>query len=557
MKEGKEQTFHYSWRFYSLVFLLICILMVLLWRMVDLTIIDRQFLQQQGNARSLRDVKIPAYRGMIADRNGVPLAVSTPVEAVWVNPQELELTPVKAKALSQLLDVPTKLIRQRATQSTDKEFVYLKRGIVPAIAKRVKDLNIRGVYLQGEFKRFYPEGEATSHILGFTNIDDSGQEGLELAYNDWLEGKPGKKRVIKDRLGHIISDEVRIREPRPGQNLVLSIDKRLQYIAYQELKDSVEKYDAVSGSIVVLDAKTGEILAMTNLPSFNPNIRPGNNDGRYRNRAVTDVFEPGSVIKAFSIASVLESGKYTANSVIDTRPSWMMVDGNTIRDDRANGVINVTQILQKSSNVGVTKLTLSLPAKHLIDVLRGVGFGQRSGSGFPGESAGVLVDHPKWRPFVLATLGFGYGLSVTTLQLAHAYTVFAQHGKLLPVSLLRKNVPPKGTPVIKPDVADTVLKMLETVVEDNGTGKRAKVKGYRIAGKTGTARIANAQGYASDRHVATFVGMAPASDPRLVIAVMINDPRAGKYYGGLIAAPLFSKVMARSLRTLGIAPDKA
>lgn len=545
----------FTWRYVFLIFVLIVCGAGLMWRMVDLTVIDQAFLQDQGDARAIRTIETPAYRGMITDRNGEPLAISTPVQSVWANPQDFDFQNKKIPQLARLLNIQAARIKRSLKRAGKREFVYLRRGLAPAKAKKIKALNIPGVNLQREFKRFYPEGEITAHILGFTNVDDDGQEGLELEYNNWLQGAPGVKRVLKDRLGHIVENIATVKEPRPGHNLVLSIDRRIQYLAYRALKKAVTENKAVSGSVVVLDPLTGEVLAMVNQPSYNPNQRPKVHDGRYRNRAVTDVFEPGSVIKAFSIASALDSGKYTPKTMIDTNPSFLKVDGNLIRDDRDNGVITVTQVLKRSSNVGVTKMTISLPPEQLWGLLNRVGFGERTDSGFPGESAGVLVNHRIWRPFVLATLAFGYGISVTPLQLAHGYTVFADKGKLMPVSLLRVNKVPKGKQAMDPTVAKQMLHMLHAVVESGGTGTRARIQGYTVAGKTGTARIAGAHGYKKNHHVATFVGIAPVSKPRLVVAVMINDPRGGKYYGGVIAAPVFADVMEGALRILDVPPD--
>ncbi len=544
----------YRWRYLTVVFVMTLAVVGLLWRMVDLTVIDRLFLQNQGDARSIRMVSLPAYRGMISDRNGEPLAISTPVQSVWANPKEFDHKDSTLFKLAKLLNTPVRSIRKRILAANAREFIYLKRGLNPNIAAQIKALNIPGINLEREFRRFYPEGEITSHIIGFTNIDDSGQEGLELAYDQWLQGVQGRKRVLKDRLGHIVQDIALIKEPSPGHNLTLSIDRRIQYLAYRALKKAVEKNKVKSGSVVVLDARTGEVLALVNQPTYNPNRRPKIHDGRYRNRAVTDNFEPGSVIKAFTVASALESGQFNPDTIIDTSPSWLSVGGNMIRDDRDNGPISVTQVLQRSSNVGVTKMTLSLPPEKLINFFSRVGFGETTGSDFPGESSGVLNHKAIIRPFDLATIGFGYGLSVTNLQLAHAYGLFANHGKLAPISFLRVSNRPQSQSVISPKIADEMLTMLAAVVE-GGTGKRARVRGYRVAGKTGTARIAGPNGYQKDHHVATFVGIAPVRDPRFVVSVVLNDPQGGRYYGGLIAAPIFSEVMAGALRIENILPD--
>lgn len=529
--------------------------MGLVWRMVDLTVLDRAFLKKQGDARTIRNIKTPAYRGMITDRNGEPLAISTPVDSVWVNPKDFDLNDTHLPQLARYLEFSIAQIKRRVRKSHEKEFVYLKRAINPHIGKQIRDLKMPGIYLQREFRRYYPEGEVMAHALGFTNIDDNGQEGVELAYNSWLKGRAGRKRVLKDRLGHIIANVQTTAEPMPGNNLTLSLDRRIQYAAYRELKNSVKKNKAASGSIVVLDVKTGEILAMANAPSFNPNSHKKRHDRRYRNRAVTDMFEPGSVIKAFTIASALESKKYQPDSLINTSPGRMLVDGNVIRDHRSFGELTVTQVLKRSSNVGVAKMVLSLPSEKMTNLLRLSGFGEKTDVAFPGESPGLLQEKRVWRPFVLATLGFGYGLSVTPLQLAHAYTIFGNDGRLSPASLLRVNEPTRARQVISKVTAQRVLKMLTAVVEEGGTGTNAKINGYLVAGKTGTARMVGPNGYEKDHHVASFIGIAPAKHPKILVLVVINDPQAGRYYGGVVAAPVFAKVMADSLRILNIYPS--
>lgn len=551
---AKKQIF--NWRFYFVVLVLLLCTVGLVWRMVHLTVINRDFLKHQGDVRSLRIIKTPAYRGMITDRQGEPLAISTPVDSVWVNPQDFSASSEALKRLSSLLKISNYYLKKRLRDSKQREFVYIKRGILPDVASKIKQMDLPGLYLQHEFRRFYPAGEMTAHLLGFTNVDDKGQEGIELAYNEWLSGKTGKQQVLRDRMGHIVANVKKISEPRPGRNLVLSIDKRIQFLAYRELKDVVEKNKAQSGSIVVLDAKTGEVLAMVNQPSFNPNMRRIVHDGRYRNRAVTDTFEPGSVVKAFSITAALMSNQYKVDSLVDTSPGWMVVNGNRIHDHHNNGVLSVTEILQRSSNVGVTKMMLSLPEQTLWSLLHEVGFGQRTQSGFPGESSGVLPYRRHWNPFVLATLGFGYGLSVTPLQLAQAFTIFANQGKLLPVSLVVRDKAPAGRSIVPTSIAEQMLATLESVVERGGTGVLANMESYRAAGKTGTARLVGKEGYEENHHVATFVGIAPVTRPRLIVAVVITDPQAGKYYGGVVSAPAFEHVMQGALRILNVAPDK-
>lgn len=534
------------------------ILVALIWRMYDLTVSDRQFLQGQGNARSLRIIDIPAYRGMITDRQGAPLAVSTPVKSLWVNPKTFKPNAVQLTQLSRLLGIPEKQIKQQVSHSKKKGFIYLQRQLTPMLAGKIERLNIPGVNFQEEFKRYYPQADSTAQLIGFTNVDDTGIEGLELAYQQWLMGVSGKKRVVKDRFGRVIEELDVMREPRPGNELRLSIDRRIQYFSYHELQDVVTKYGAKSGSVVVLDAENGEVLAVANYPSFNPNARHQYSLDSYRNRAITDTFEPGSVMKPFTIASALESGQFTPSTIIDTRPSWLSVHGRTIRDIHNYGVLDVVGVLQRSSNVGVTKMALASPPEQLFGVLTRAGIGQRTGSTYPGESEGSIVKLKEVNPFVLATLSFGYGMSVTALQLARGYLIFANQGKLLPISLLHYDRPEASSEqVISAKTANEVLTMMEAVVDGDGTGKLARVPGYRVAGKTGTARIAGKGGYEANRHIASFVGIAPASAPRLIVAVIINEPSRMGYYGGAVAAPLFSRVMGVALRILDVQPDEA
>ncbi|STX43139.1 cell division protein FtsI [Legionella donaldsonii] len=537
-------------------FFFILLLAVLVWRMLDLTVLHRQFLLGQGEARSIRTIDIPAYRGMITDRQGSPLAVSTPVQSVWVNPKVFSPNAKQLAALSRLLNVPSKRIIARVRRASSREFLYLHRQLPPTLAKQIEQLKIPGVNFQQEFKRYYPEAESTAQLIGFTNIDDAGLEGLELAYQDWLMGVNGKKRVVKDRTGQIVDELGVLKEPRPGHDLPLSIDKRIQYLAYHELQLTLEKFAAKSGSVVVVDAQNGEILAAANYPSFNPNARGRYTRDSYRNKAITDIFEPGSVIKPFSIASALGSGLVKPEDIIDTRPSWMIVHGHTIRDVHNYGVLDVTGVLQHSSNVGVTKMILLSPPEQLIGLLQRSGFGQRTESGYPGESDGGIVKAKDANPFVLATLGFGYGLSVTALQLAKGYLIFANKGRLLPVTLLHNETTIAGEQVLDEKTASQVLAMMEAVLGNEGTGKLARIPGYRVAGKTGTARIAGKNGYEANRHIASFVGIAPVSQPRLVVVVVIHEPTRNSYYGAAVAAPLFAQVMSGALRILEVPPDK-
>ena len=535
---------------FLLVFLLCSIALVA--RAVNLQVIDTEFLQDQGEARYLREVVVPTRRGNILDRNGEPLAVSTPVDSVWVNPKMLLQSPEDIQPLADVLAVDADEIERRLTQRSTREFVWLRRRLHPDVASQIKALKLHGVFLQKEYRRFYPAGEVTSHVIGFTNIDDVGQEGLELAYNDWLQGKPGMKRIIRDRLGRTVEHVEMVRESVPGHDLSLTIDRRLQYLAYRELKRTVLKHGARSGSVVLLDVKTGEVLAMVNQPSYNPNHSNMDSEG-LRNRAVTDVFEPGSVMKPFAVASALETGRWTPTTPIDTTPGRINISGHTISDHHNYGPIDVTRLITKSSNVAATKIALDLEPEHMWNTYDRFGFGDVTGTGFPGESAGVLRNHRRWRRVEQATLSYGYGISVTALQLAEAFAALADDGRLRRPSLVMGAENPP-TSVLDPKIARQVSAMLETVTGPEGTGKKARVENYRVSGKTGTSRKASASGYAS-RYIASFAGFAPSSDPRLVGVVVINDPSGKVYYGGLVAAPLFSDVMTGALRLLNIPPD--
>lgn len=557
MKNHQAQASFISWRFYLILAAILIAVMGLVARVFYLSVLDQHFLQHQGDERVVRVINTPAFRGMIVDRNGFPLAVSTAVYSVWINPQLFKPDTDDLIEVGQLLEMKTKdlmAIVQRYKKS-HKEFVYLKRSLSPDIGRKIKALSMPGLFTQEEYRRYYPEGEVTAHVVGFTNVDDRGQEGLELSYNQWLQGEPGKKRVIKDRLGRVISDVQNIKEQRPGHDLMLSIDRRIQYLAYRELLAGVTEYHAKSGTAIVLDTQTGEVLAMVNVPSFNPNHRPQQMSDVLRNRAVTDSFEPGSTIKAFTVASALESGKFKTDSVIDTSPGWMRVDHNVVRDEKNNGPLSMTEILQKSSNMGVAKMVLSIPANNLWNLLHRIGFGKITGINFPGEQNGVLTLHRPWGNFMLATLSFGYGLSATPLQLARAYSVLANHGVKLPVSLLRVDKAPKGEQVVDGKITAQMLTLLESVVAKGGTAVAAKVPGYRVAGKTGTAKMATAGGYEKGRYTSSFIGIAPVSQPRLVVAVVLNDPQGKVYYGGLVSGPIFEKIMEGSLRILDVAPD--
>jgi cell division protein FtsI (penicillin-binding protein 3) len=540
------------------IFLYMCMglaAVVLVWRAVSLQVLDKQFLQDQVQARHMRVVSLSAHRGMISDRNGEPLAISTPVESVWVNPQQLGGEQQRIPELEQVLSLEHETVQRLMAGRSDREFVYLRRHISPALAVQVSDLEIPGVYLQREYRRYYPAGEVTSHIIGITDIDDVGQEGLELAYEEWLGGEAGAKRVIKDGKRNIIEDVESIRRPRPGKDLKLSIDHRIQYLAYRELKKAIQEHKARSASAVVLDVKTGEVLAMVNQPAFNPNNRQKLRSSHIRNRAVTDVFEPGSTMKPFIVATALESGRYQPDTPIGTSPGWFRVGVNTVRDVHDYGELDVSGVIRKSSNVGISKIALSLPAEDIWSQLSDIGFGVQTFSGFPGEAAGLLPYHSGWDAIETATLAFGYGMSATPLQLAQAYAVLAADGIKRSVTFLQDDHVTEERRVMPAQVARQVRDMLEQATGSDGTAPAAQVAGYRVAGKTGTVRKSEAGGYSDSRYLAVFAGMAPASDPQLVMVVMIDEPSNGKYYGGLVAAPVFSTVMSGALRLLAVPPD--
>lgn len=542
-----------QWRSRALFLLLLLGLFGLFARAVYLQGIHNDFLQQEGNARYGRVVDINAHRGMIADRTGNPLAISTPVESIWASPQDVEVTQQQTKQLAQIMDMDVSEVK-RKLQDTSREFVYLKRQLPPEQAQKVVKLGVPGLAMRREYRRYYPSGEVTSHILGFTDVDDNGQEGVEFGWQARLGGKNGSQRVIKDRRGFIVEDVASIRLPKPGADLVLSLDSKIQSIAYREIKAAVEKHHAKAGSIVVLDAKSGEVLALANWPSYNPNIREKPNVAAMRNRAVTDLFEPGSTMKPFTIAAALENGLIKPGTVINTSGGTYTVGGRTIHDTHPEKSLTVAGVIQKSSNVGAAKIALMMPPKNFWNSLSESGFGEPTGSGFPGEASGVLREYKKWRPIEQATMAYGNGISVNLLQLARAYTVFANDGEMKQITLLKQDVPTIGTTVFSPATAHAVRDMLEMVVRPGGTAPLAQVTGYRVAGKTGTAHKLENGRYV-DRYVASFVGMAPASNPRLIVAVMINEPAGAEYYGGQVAAPAFSNVAGAALRLLNVPND--
>ncbi|MEJ5206973.1 penicillin-binding protein 2 [Denitratimonas sp. CY0512] len=557
-------------------------------RAVDLQLLHNDFYQREGDARFLRDLPIAASRGMITDRNGEPLAVSSPVDSIWVNPrllleherahrQELaedasapaeDNAPAKKKKwkhvdcigeLAAALEIAPPVLRERLEGRADKEFIWLRRHVNPDQAEAILAVDVPGLSSQREFRRFYPLGEVAAHVLGFTNIDDKGQEGLELAYDEWLTGKQGTKRVIRDGEGRQVASVDLLQAAEPGRPLALSIDRRLQHLAHRALGKAMKDNAAETGSIVVLDVNTGEVLAMVNHPSYNPNSREGSTPQSRRNRAVTDVFEPGSTFKTFIVGAALETGKVTPDTPIETWPGTMQVAGHTVRDVRNFGTVSPTRLLTKSSNVGVVKLAMEMPSEHIHDVLRRFGFGELTGIGFPGEAGGVLPSPRNWGTLPKATISFGYGISVTALQLAQAYAVIGNGGRLVSPSFL-KDPEPQARAVIDPDIAQDLLDMLETVIGPEGTARRAAISGYRVAGKSGTSRKAAGGGY-DRRYVSLFAGLVPASNPRFAVVVVIDDPRSTDangnqvYYGGAVAAPVFHDVMDGALRIMDVQPD--
>ncbi len=543
------------WRLAVLQCLLVVAGLAIGYRIVDLQLLDRHFLQNEGDKRSVRYEQLPAHRGVIFDRNGKPLSVSTPVMTIWADPNDLFAVKERWGELAKQLRIKKQVLARRISANRGKEFMYLKRHLTPEQGRQVLALKIPGVQMMEEHRRYYPAGEVTSHLVGFTDIDEAGQEGIELGYNNWLKGSPGKIRYLKDRRGNLAKQAELVESAEPGKELMLSIDLGLQYMAYRELKKAVDRHKARAGSLVMVDVQTGEVLAMVNQPSYNPNNRAEMKAWRMRNRAVTDVLEPGSTLKPFTVAAALESGKYNKNTPVNTTPGYMRIGRDTVRDIRNYGQLDVTSVLTKSSNIGVTKMALGIGVDAVLDMLRRVGIGQATGVGFPGESTGYLPYRDRWSNIEVATLSFGYGLTVTPLQLAQAYTVLGAKGVMRPLSLIKRDVAPKGTRVMDERVAMDVLDMLGTVVQA-GSGRRAKVQAYKVGGKTGTARKVGSGGYSNDRHIGVFAGIAPIDNPRLATVIVIDEPTDRGYYGGLTAAPVFSKVNASALRMLGVPPEQ-
>lgn len=530
-------------------------MLALVGRAFYLQVLDHPFLVRQANARDVRIVERSSHRGMILDRHGNPLAISTPTDSIWAVPQQLRLNSARWPALAHALGIPVPDLRQAVARMGKARFMYLAREVGPDLAARVMALDLPGVALQREYRRYYPSGSIAAQVVGFTNIDDQGQAGLELAYNPWLRAEPGRMLVLKDGLGHLIETVDRVRAPVPGRNLVTSLDQRIQYVAYRALKDAIRAHAAASGTAIVVNAHTGEVLALVNEPTFNPNKRAERDSSDVTDSAVTDVFEPGSTLKPFTIALALASGRYRPTTLVETAPGRVAIGPNVIHDTENFGLLTVAGVIEKSSNVGASKIALTLRRQDMYGMFRAAGFGQRTGVGLPGESVGLLTPPDTWVPVKQATLSFGYGIAVTPMQLARAYTAIANGGVLLPLTLLKRTVPPAGQRVMSPTIAHEIVRMLEMAAGPNGTGPAAEVANYQVAGKTGTAHTADPGGYHRNTYIASFAGFAPASDPALVAVVVVRDPRRDGYYGAEVAAPAFHEIMGDSLRLLNIPPD--
>lgn len=549
----------YPWRFRVVIGLLALMVGAICWRIVDLQVVDRDFLKGQGDARSLRHIPIPAHRGLITDRNGEPLAVSTPVTTLWANPKEMQVAKDRWPQLAAALGQNAQQLTERLTQQANKEFIYLVRGLTPEQGQHVLDLKVPGVYGLEEFRRFYPAGDVTAHMVGFTDLDDHGREGVELAYDEWLAGVPGKRQVIKDRRGRLIKDIQVTKNAKAGKTLALSIDLRLQYLATRELRNAIAEQDAKAGSLVIMDVKTGEVLAMVNQPTYNPNNRRSMFPAAMRNRAIIDVFEPGSTVKPISMSAALQSGRWKPTDKVEVYPGSLQIGRYTIKDvSKSEGpILDLTGILINSSNVGMSKIAFDIGGEAIYRVMSQVGLGQYTGLGFPGERVGNLPNHREWRKAETATLSYGYGVSVTALQLVHAYAALANDGKMVPLSILKVDKAPEAVQAIPKETAETVQGMLQQVIEAPRGVFRAQVPFYHVAGKSGTARKATvgSKGYTENAYRSLFAGFGPMSDPRYAIVVVIDEPGKGGYFGGLVSAPVFSKVMSGTLRLMNVPPD--
>lgn len=549
----------YPWRFRVVIGLLALMVGAICWRIIDLQVVDRDFLKGQGDARSLRHIPIPAHRGLITDRNGEPLAVSTPVTTLWANPKEMQAAKDRWPQLAAALGQNPQQLSERLTQQASKEFIYLVRGLTPEQGQHVLDLKVPGVYGLEEFRRFYPAGDVTAHMVGFTDLDDHGREGVELAYDEWLAGVPGKRQVIKDRRGRLIKDIQVTKNAKAGKTLALSIDLRLQYLATRELRNAIAEQEAKAGSLVIMDVKTGEVLAMVNQPTYNPNNRRSMFPAAMRNRAIIDVFEPGSTVKPISMSAALQSGRWKVTDKVEVYPGSLQIGRYTIKDvSRSEGpILDLTGILINSSNVGMSKIAFDIGGEAIYRVMSQVGLGQYTGLGFPGERVGNLPNHREWRKAETATLSYGYGVSVTALQLVHAYAALANDGKMVPLSILKVDKAPESIQAIPKETAETVQGMLQQVIEAPRGVFRAQVPFYHVGGKSGTARKATvgSKGYTENAYRSLFAGFGPMSDPRYAIVVVIDEPSKGGYFGGLVSAPVFSKVMSGTLRLMNVPPD--
>lgn len=550
-------TSNLAWRYWFLLgFLALCGL-ALFYRAIDLHVYEQEFLAEQGDARTIRFETMEAHRGVIMDRHGVPLAVSAPVETIYADPRYLNLDVSQTKSLAKALGQSYESLARKLERSKNRHFIYLKRKMAPHEVANVLALNLDGIYSKREYKRYYPAGEVAAHVVGFTNIDKQGQEGIELSYNDWLSGEPGKRRVLKDRKLRVIKDFGAVKAAHPGKDIKLSLDMRIQYLAYRELKAAVETHRAKAGSIVVLDIHSGDVLAMANQPSYNPNNRSNINVAHLRNRAITDVFEPGSTMKVATVAAALESGKYTLDTRLDTSPGYFRVGRKSIRDHRNYGELSVLNIIAKSSNVGTSRIALDLTGDVVWDMFGRLGFGQGTGIGFPGESIGSLPDSSHWRPIEVAAMSYGYGLNVTALQLAQAYMILGNGGVKHPLGLVYREDKMPGEQVLSADVSDSLRLAMKAAVEKGGTGTRAQLPMYEVGGKTGTVHSVGRSGYEESQYKALFAGVAPIHEPEIALVVVIDGPQGAEYYGGEVAAPVFSRVVNGTMRLLDVNPDKA
>jgi cell division protein FtsI (penicillin-binding protein 3) len=529
---------------------------VLAGRAAYIQVVGNDFYQKQGQVRFARTLELPASRGRIMDRNGLVLAYNVPAPSFWAIPEDVQASPAQLAELARLLEVPLADLKHRLSDE-DKTFVWLKRQVDEPVAKQIAALGIKGIYQRAGYKRQYPDGEAAAHVVGFANVENSGQEGVELAFDKQLAGQAGSRRVIKDRLGRVVEDVGEQVPPVDGRDLQLSIDSKVQFFAYQKLRDAVLEHKAKAGSVVVLDAQSGEVLALANYPSYTPDKRVHLSGAQLRNRALTDTFEPGSTMKAFAVAAALEQGLVQPETMIQTAPGRMMLAGSTISDAHPQGLLSVSQVIQKSSNVGTVKMAMQLPARDMWEYYARAGFGQKPQLPFPGAVSGRLRPYKTWRPIEQATMSYGYGLSVSLFQLAHAYTVFARDGDLAPASLLKVSEPVAGVRVFSEKNALAMRQMLHSVTQPGGTAQKAQTIGYSVGGKTGTTHKQEGKGYATNKYRGFFVGLAPVEKPRIVVAVMIDEPGNGRYYGGDVAAPVFAQTVQQTLRMMGLPPDVA